>query len=303
MKSKVRIITSLNHYTTEDDIANYSDNGIDEFYFGFMPKEWTKEYGWEISTNRRPYPTGPHLTGWQKAQRLIETAQKKKKKMYLALNEHQYCQEQYRLLIPLLRRFIELGIDGILVADLALITYLKANNYKIPLHLSIGGGVFNSQTVKFFHELGLERIVLPRKITLEEIKQIIDASAETITFEVFLAGEWCRYSDAYCFNVHGYDRNELCKLRGLDRERTKPFFSHRFLKEKTNYPWCGLCMIPRLKNYLGRIVFKLPLRSDVFKDKLLTEEIIPLIKKGILNDEVFKNHLKCHEELCTYEFT
>lgn len=295
------MITSLNHNTEENDVINYINKGINEFYFGFMPKQWVQKYGWEICTNRRPYPINPHITDWQKAQRLIETVHKKKKKIYLALNEHKYTYQQYQLLVPMLKKFINFNIDGILVADIAFISYIKDNDYKIPIHLSIGGGIFNIETVKFFHKLGVERIILPRKLNLQEIKQIIDASPKKITFEVFLLGEWCRYNDAYCFNVHGYGKNEFCKSPKL--ELANKIMTHHFLKEKVNYPWCGLCLMSYLKDYYSRILFKIPLRSDMFNDKLLIEEVVPLIKKGNFNNETLQKHLQCDKRFCAYELT
>lgn len=301
MKNKIKIISSLDHDTSKNDVINYANDGIDEFYFGFMPQKWIQKYGWEICANRRPYPVHPHITDWGKANELIKTVHKKKKNIYLALNEHSYIKKQYKLLIPLLKKMIDFDIDGILVADLALINYLKINKIKIPIHLSIGAGTFNSETVKFFYKLGAERIILPRKLTISEIKQIMVNSPKKVKFEIFLIGEWCRYNDAYCFNVHGYNKNEFCKIKEINKKR-ETLLSHTYLNEKLNYPWCGLCIISYLKKYLDKIIFKIPLRSDVFNNRALLKKIVPLIKKNV-NNKTFQKELKCKKNFCAYELT
>lgn len=301
MNQKVRIITSLNHTVNKTALKQYIETGIDEFYFGFMPAEWTQKFGWEICSNRRPYPVNPHITDWDKAKEIIDIVRGEKKGIILALNEHQYNEEQLDLLIPMLGKFINLGITGVLISDPGLIVYLKYHNFDIPVHLSIGAGVYNKAAVEFFYNLGVKRIVLPRKLHFKEITKLIDSSPGTLDFEVFLIGEWCRYNDAYCFNVHGYNKNEFCKLKKL--KNGDKILNHRFLKETVNYPWCGLCLSYYLKNYYSRVLFKIPLRSDVFNYEVLIKEVIPLLKKRTPDRVKLRELLNCDKKFCAYAFT
>lgn len=299
MKNKVNIITSLDQNTSIKSLLRLIEMGINEFYFGFIPVDWLKKYGWEVCVNRRPYPILPHILDIKKALLLIKICHKYNKKIFLAVNEHMYTKDQYKILVPLIRKMLTLKVDGIIVADAALIAYLKKHFKDIPLNLSVGAGVFNNQAIRFFAGLGIKRFTLSRQLHIHEIKEIIKNNPNS-HFEVFLAGEWCPYNDAYCFNVHGYNKNEFCKTVPL-KNKNNYFYQHPLLMEKINFPWCGICLLAKLKKYSLRITFKIPVRNDVFKKDALLTTIHKIINQKNYSAKSIQQMTGCKKEHCAYK--
>ena len=64
------------------------------------------------------------------------------------------------------------GIDGIIVQDLGVIRLARKIVPDLPLHASTQMTVTNSEGVKLAAEAGMERVVLARELSLEEINTI-----------------------------------------------------------------------------------------------------------------------------------
>ena len=85
----------------------------------------------------------------------------------------------------------EIRPDGVLVADpgvLALAFDLLDN---IPIHLSTQANTTNIESVRFWHRLGVSRIVLARELSLKEIEEISGEASDVPEIEVFVHGAMC----------------------------------------------------------------------------------------------------------------
>ncbi len=130
------------------------------------------------------------------------------KKVYLALNTIIYDDEQ-----PAMQAVLEeakrVGVDAIICWDLSVVQY--ALQLKLPVHLSTQASVANSASAQFFKDMGVERIVLARECTLEQITHI----KETVGVEVetFIHGAMCVSISGRCFmsqfsTCHSANRGE-----------------------------------------------------------------------------------------------
>ncbi len=88
-----------------------------------------------------------------------------------------------------------IGIDGIIVQDLGVIRLSKLLVPDLPLHASTQMTITNSSGVVFAAASGMERIVLARELSLEEIKS---ACAENTEIEVFIHGALCICYSGQC---------------------------------------------------------------------------------------------------------
>lgn len=271
------LVVSLNYNNTVEDIKKLISSGVEEFYFGYMPKEWYQRYGWEISTNRRESSVIPHIISPEKALEVITLIHSQNKKVYLALNAHYYINKQYSLLRRIVNFFEENDIDGYIIADIAFILALKKWSIKKEIHLSVGGGCYNRESIEFYYrEFGIKRFILPRKLSILEVKNLLDTTSKRIRLELFLLGEMCKYNDPYCFTFHGYNREFFCREKHIEilclkKEKRFLLESGRTVKNLTNdkkftfpnlFPWCGLCCIAFFREYRDRILFKIPNRLD-----------------------------------------
>ena len=64
------------------------------------------------------------------------------------------------------------GVDAIIAADLGVITLAKRYAPHVALHVSTQFGVVNSAAAAALHDLGAQRVVLARELSLAEIRTI-----------------------------------------------------------------------------------------------------------------------------------
>ncbi|TFG19281.1 MAG: U32 family peptidase [Promethearchaeota archaeon] len=102
--------------------------------------------------------------------------------------------------LDLLRQLIESAysaeVDAVIVHDLA--TIQLAKEIGIPFHISTQASISNSMSAKFFEQLGAERAILARELTLEQIKEI-GANMTTMEIEAFVHGAMCTSISGRCY--------------------------------------------------------------------------------------------------------
>src|SRR5690625_4049246 len=81
------------------------------------------------------------------------------------------------------------GIDAVIVSDPALMQICVTDAPGLPIHLSTQASATNYETLNFWHEEGLERVVLAREVGMEEIKVIRQKT--DVEIEAFIHGAMC----------------------------------------------------------------------------------------------------------------
>jgi len=90
------------------------------------------------------------------------------------------------------------GIDMIICWDLSVIQ--KCLEYNLPFCISTQASVSNSESAKFYQNLGAKRIVLARECTLDKIREI--KNKVDIQIEIFIHGAMCIAVSGRCFMSH-----------------------------------------------------------------------------------------------------
>ena len=98
--------------------------------------------------------------------------------------------------LKLLSCLREMGADAVIVQDLGLISLAGKYLPDLPLHASTQMTLHNSEGVEFVKKLGIERVVLSRESSLEEIKRIKEKTGTEI--EVFIHGALCISYSGQC---------------------------------------------------------------------------------------------------------
>ena len=88
------------------------------------------------------------------------------------------------------------GIDAIITHDLATIQIAK--RYNVDFHISTQANVSNIESARFYEELGAERIILARELSLEQIK-LIKHLLNKIKIECFIHGSMCTSISGRCY--------------------------------------------------------------------------------------------------------
>jgi putative protease len=183
-----------------EEVEEIIKAGANELYCGVLTSEWHDKYI-AGSINRRP-GGGANFTSFDELRICVEIAHSYNIPVLLALNEHYYTQKQYPLILDFVEKAINIGIDALMVADLAFLLTLQQININAKIFISTGGTAFNSETVRFYQDLGASRIILPRHLTLEEIRSIRQ-SVPNIELEVFVLNSRCPNVDGFCTFQHG----------------------------------------------------------------------------------------------------
>lgn len=117
------------------------------------------------------------------------------RKVYLTVNtllKNSEIRQLYDYLLP----YYERGLDAVLVQDLGVFRFIKDNFPGLPIHTSTQMTVTSAEDAEFFKNLGAERIVLARELSLSEMKQIHDKTG--MELEAFVHGAHCYSYSGQC---------------------------------------------------------------------------------------------------------
>lgn len=168
------------------------------------------------------------------------------RKVYLTLNtlvKEKEMPQLYEYLSP----FYEVGLDGVIIQDMGVFLYVKEHFPLLPLHVSTQMTITGTEGVRMLKELGAERIVPARELSLAEISQI---KRETeIEIETFIHGAMC-----YCYSGQCLFSSILGGRSGNRGRCAQPCrlpYKVKGSKEKAAYylslkDMCTIEMIPKL---------------------------------------------------------
>jgi putative protease len=97
---------------------------------------------------------------------------------------------------------IEMQPDALIMADPGLIAMVRERWPEVPVHLSVQANTVNYAAVKFWKSLGLERVILSRELSLDEIAEIRQECPD-MELEVFVHGALCIAYSGRCL-LSGY---------------------------------------------------------------------------------------------------
>lgn len=188
-------------FTRVEEVELLRNAGADELYCGYVTEGLTKRWPSAfLILNRRG--ENDSFEKYKTFKKAVEQANNYNMPVFVTLNGL-YTPEQYPLLIDLVKRVECLeGVKGIIIADLSFLLTLKKNNFKKEIHISTGGTCFNSSTVDFYKDLGVNRIVLDRQLTPYEIGNIASKIKSKIEIEIFIINVNCNFIDGFCNFFH-----------------------------------------------------------------------------------------------------
>ena len=97
---------------------------------------------------------------------------------------------------------VEMHPDALIMADPGLIMLVRERWPEIPIHLSVQANTLNAQAVRFWKSVGIERVILSRELSLDEIESIRQQCPD-IEIEVFVHGALCIAYSGRCL-LSGY---------------------------------------------------------------------------------------------------
>ena len=126
----------------------------------------------------------------------IQHAHKWGKKVYVTANIYAH-NEHLKKLPSYLKKLNTWKPDALIISDPGVMQMAKKYAPDIPIHVSTQANVTNWQAVKFWADQGVERIILGREVTLEEIKEI-HKRVPKVELEYFVHGAMCMSYSGRC---------------------------------------------------------------------------------------------------------
>ena len=156
----------------------------------------------------------------------IKFAKLRNVKVYITVNTLVYNDEIDKAIL-LIKNIYDMGADAIIVQDLGIIDIVR-NNLNIPMHASTQMSCNNTYSVKLLEKLGIERVVLARETSIENIKEI--RKNTNIELETFIHGALCVSFSGQC--AYSYLHGGRSANRGACAQPCRMEYSGG----KTNYP-------------------------------------------------------------------
>lgn len=264
--------------------------GVREFFIGYIPDYWVQTFWYALSPNRR-YAKEFQVSTFQDFVFLSKLLKKSGAKVFFTLNDHNYSQEGFVFLERVIAD-TKSYVDGYIVANVWLLSLLK-DSWK-EIHISGDSCVFTPSSLEFYVENGATRVILPRNITLDEIREIAlfrNNNFPNLELEVFV-NDSLLYTCWLCTSFHGEEDYIFCRdpeanIRNIVHTKTWEVSPILFdVNSEIISKNCSLCF---LKNFLywGINSFKIPGR---------TWELNQLIKRVI----ELKSYVKTIEPTSQY---
>ena len=211
-----------------DDYISLVKAGSDEVFCGYVPYEWNKKYNNLFPLNRREVLYYNVQIGSLEDMKIL----KKMVNVYkvpvtITFNYLYYLKEQYEMIEKIIRDLINIGFNKFIIADIALLLYLKEKDIKCSIHLSGECAEINHLSIDFFNQFNISRYIFHRKNTIEDMKSCINGNkAQNLEYEAFILNERCHYTGAFCSSLHCDEMIHLCKM---------PYELNKINKEGNNF--------------------------------------------------------------------
>ncbi|MDA0807561.1 MAG: DUF3656 domain-containing protein [Planctomycetota bacterium] len=116
-------------------------------------------------------------------------------KGYVTLNTLAFPSE-LEVVEPLIRQLAETGVDAVLVQDVGLARLIRATCPDLPIHASTQMTLTSAECIEVAAELGIERVVLARELSVKEISSINQKT--DMPLEAFVHGALCVAYSGQC---------------------------------------------------------------------------------------------------------
>lgn len=234
--------------------------------------------------------------------------------VYVTVNTIVY-EKELAALEHLLKQLVEMGVDAILVQDMAVLEIYKklkaeyvARGYRMPaLHASTQTDNRSADKVKWLKENGFERVVLARELSLEEITDIHKAHPD-VELEAFVHGALCVsysgacYASQYFFN-RSANRGECAQFCRMTFD-LKDSDGETLIEDSYLLSLKDMCQLDRLGDLLEAGVCSLKIEGRL-KDANYVKNVVATYSEA-LNAYIAKHTGKyCRSSYgrCTYTFT
>ena len=155
----------------------------------------------------------------------------------------------------------EAGVTAVILADVGVLALAKRYAPSVKIHISTQASIVNYQTATAWHDLGADRVILARELSLDEIAEIRAKTPNDLEIETFGHGAMCVSYSGRCLlsnYMTGRDSNrgacaQPCRYQYALMEEKRPGeYFPVFEDEKGTYIMNSrdMCMIGHLDDIM-----------------------------------------------------
>ena len=131
---------------------------------------------------------------WDDMSRLSAYSKKNSKRFYLTLNTL-LKEDELEGFGSIVERIYKLRPDAVIVQDIGVVRFLREYFPQLTIHASTQMGIHNSAGVLAAADMGIDRVILERQVTTDELRQIC---RQPVEIEVFIHGALCCSISGHC---------------------------------------------------------------------------------------------------------
>jgi len=156
----------------------------------------------------------------------------------------------------------EAGVTAAIVADVGVLALVKKHAPNLRIHISTQASIVNYQSAAVWHDLGADRVILARELSLDDIATIRAKTPATLQLESFVHGSMCVSYSGRCLLssfMTGRDANrgvctQPCRYQYALVEEKRPGQYFPIYEDETGTYILNardLCMIDHLPDLLA----------------------------------------------------
>lgn len=196
-----------------DEYETFVKAGADEFFCGYVPFSWAEKYGVIHPLNRREVLFyNVQIGSMSELQILKKMVDYYGKPVKLTFNSIYYTGEQYPVIAEIITQCMAAGFENFIIADPALMLYLRQQKINCGIHLSGETAEVNRGMLEQMLPFGIRRVIFHRKNSLEDMQSCIKEADFPHEYEAFILNELCHFSGAFCNSLHCDELTHLCRV-------------------------------------------------------------------------------------------
>lgn len=196
-----------------DEYETFVKAGADEFFCGYVPFSWAEKYGVIHPLNRREVLFyNVQIGSMSELQILKKMVDYYGKPVELTFNSIYYTGEQYPVIAEIITQCMAAGFENFIIADPALMLYLRQQKINCGIHLSGETAEVNRGMLEQMLPFGIRRVIFHRKNSLEDMQSCIKEADFPHEYEAFILNELCHFSGAFCNSLHCDELTHLCRV-------------------------------------------------------------------------------------------
>lgn len=206
-------------------------------------------------------------------------------KLFVAVNTVIF-EDEIEKCLNYLNYLYEINVDAVIMQDIGMISLTRKMIPNLEIHASTQTNCHSEETLKFFKNIGVKRVVLAREMTIDEIKKL----KTDIDIEIFIHGALCvSYSGRCLFSsLNGGRSGNRGKCVGSCRIPYEIYKDGKKLNIKYPLSTKELCTANNLDQIL-----KLNISSLKIEGRMKSKEYVGYVTKVYrrIIDDYFKNKI------------